>query len=310
MPQNTNHILMIRPVQFAFNAETAGSNSFQQPGAQTQDIQQKALLEFDGMVDVLRKNDVQVWVVEDTMSPATPDSIFPNNWFSMHEDGTVVLYPMQAENRRLERRPDIAEHLAEQFELKEIVDYTASEKEGKFLEGTGSMVLDRVRKVCYACISPRTDKVLLTKFCSDFGYRLVDFTAVDKQGKLIYHTNVCMSVGEQFLVVCFECIPNEAERQRIRTSTSKIIIEIAYHQLEHFAGNMLEVVNEKGKHFIVMSKQAYDSLTAIQTAQLEFFGTILAVPLETIETNGGGSARCMMAEIFLPLKTPEKSSRN
>ncbi len=302
MPQNTQHIMMIRPVQFTFNEQTADSNSFQQSSAKSVDTQVKALEEFDNFVSILRTNGVQVWVVDDTAEPHTPDSIFPNNWISTHEDGRIGLYPMQAENRRLERRADIAHHLAEVFSLQDIVDYSAYEKEGKFLEGTGSMVLDRINKICYACLSPRTDKELLQQFCMDFGYRLIDFTAVDRQGKLIYHTNVVLCVGESFLVVCMDCIPSEEERNRIRHSTRKTIIEISFNQLEHFAGNMLEVVNGKGEHFIVMSEQAYKSLTVSQVVQLEHFAKIIFSPLYTIEANGGGSARCMMAEIFLPLK--------
>lgn len=302
MSQNTQHIMMIRPVQFTFNEQTADSNSFQQSSAKSADTQLKALEEFDDFVSVLRSNGIQVWVVDDTPEPHTPDSIFPNNWISTHEDGRMGLYPMQAENRRLERRADIAHHLGEVFSLMDIVDYSAFEKEGKFLEGTGSMVLDRTNKICYACLSPRTHKELLQQFCTDFGYRLVDFTAVDRQGKLIYHTNVVLCVGESFLVVCLDCIPNEDERNRIIHSTQKTIIEISFNQLEHFAGNMLEVVNGKGEHFVVMSEQAYKSLTVSQVVQLEHFAKIISSPLYTIEANGGGSARCMMAEIFLPMK--------
>lgn len=294
--------MMIRPVRFTFNEQTAESNSFQQANAQSEDTQTKALQEFDSFVDILRKNGVQVWVVDDTDEPHTPDSIFPNNWISMHEDSRIALYPMQAENRRLERRSDIAHHLAEVFAMQDIVDYTASETEELFLEGTGSMVLDRDKKICYACLSPRTHPSLLERFCADFGYRLISFTAIDKRGKLIYHTNVIMCVGKQFMVVCFDCIPNEAERRIIRSSTTKTIIEISFEQLEHFAGNMLEVINEKSEHLLVMSEQAYKSLTVSQIAQLEFFAKIVTAPLYTIEANGGGSARCMMAEIFLPVK--------
>lgn len=302
MAQNTHHIMMIRPVRFTFNEQTAESNSFQQAAAKAEDTQAKALKEFDDFVDNLRNNGVQVWVVDDTDEPHTPDSIFPNNWISMHEDGRVALYPMQAENRRLERRADIAHHLAETFLMQDIVDYTASEKDEIFLEGTGSMVLDRDKKICYACLSPRTHPALLERFCADFGYKLITFTATDKQGKLIYHTNVVMCVGKQFMVVCFDCIASETERRIIRNSTTKTIIEITFNQLEHFAGNMLEVVNEKGQQIVVMSEQAYKCLTISQTAQLEFFAKIVMAPLYTIEANGGGSARCMMAEIFLPMK--------
>lgn len=302
MSQNTHHIMMIRPVRFTFNEQTAESNAFQQTNAKANNTQEKALQEFDDFVDVLRKNNVQVWVVDDTEEPHTPDSIFPNNWISMHEDSRIALYPMQAENRRQERRADIVHHLSEVFTIHDIEDYTLSEQQGKYLEGTGSMVLDRVNKICYACISPRTHIELLNQFCSDFGYQLVDFTARDSNGKLIYHTNVVMCVGEQFLVVCMECIPDLTEREKIRHSTSKPIIEISMDQLNHFAGNMLEVVNEKGEHLLVMSEQAHKSLSPQQVSELEKYARIVSAPLYTIESNGGGSARCMMAEIFLPLK--------
>jgi hypothetical protein len=240
--------------------------------------------------------------VDDTEEPHTPDSIFPNNWISMHEDSRIALYPMQAENRRQERRADIVHHLSEVFSIQDIEDYTLSEQQGKFLEGTGSMVLDRGNKLCYACISPRTHIELLQQFCKDFGYQLVDFTATDVNGKLIYHTNVVMCVGEEFLVVCMECIPDAAEREKIRNSTSKPIIEITMDQLNHFAGNMLGVVNEQGEHLLIMSDQAHKSLNPAQISELEKYARIVSAPLYAIESNGGGSARCMMAEIFLPLK--------
>jgi hypothetical protein len=292
---------MIRPAHFGFNEQTAGSNSFQDSNVQATDTHQKAIKEFDGFVDQLRKYGVQVWVVEDSSEPHTPDAVFPNNWFSMHDDSRMVLYPMQAENRRMERRADIAHHLGETFSLQDIVDYTAFEKEAKFLEGTGSMVLDRINKICYACLSPRTDKDILDLFCKEFGYTLVDFIAKDRSGKLIYHTNVVMSVGEHFMMVCLECIPDESEQIRIKNTSRKTIIELSL-SLEHFAGNALEVINDKGEHFIVMSEQAYGSLTVSQRTQLEQFGKIITAPLYTIEAIGGGSARCMMAEIFLPIK--------
>ncbi len=296
---------MIRPAGFAFNPETAESNSFQDRSAQSNDTQLKALAEFDGFVETLRGHGVQVWVVEDTGEPHTPDAIFPNNWFSLHDDSRMALYPMQAENRRLERRADIAHHLGEVFTMHDIVDLTAFEKEGKFLEGTGSMVLDREHKICYACLSPRTHQDVLKQFCDEFGYTLVDFHATDRNGGLIYHTNVVMCVGEKFIVICMECIKDETECEKIRKTASQTIIEISLEQLEHFAGNMLEVVNDKGEHLLVMSEQAHKSLTASQVSELEQFAKIVSAPLYTIESNGGGSARCMMAEIFLPLKTKQ-----
>ncbi len=296
---------MIRPVAFEFNQETAVNNAFQQsePGKQ---IQTSALSEFNAMVHLLQENGVNVLVVDDTPEPHTPDSIFPNNWFSTHEEGIMALYPMFAPNRRHERRADIAQMLSDSFKMNDIVDYTASEANEIYLEGTGSMVLDRDLRICYACISPRTDKTLLHAFCNKFGYELLAFTAVDQNGHAVYHTNVVMSVGDKFMIVCMESVPNETERDLIRQSTSKQIITISLGQMGRFAGNMLEVVNDKNEHLLVMSRQAYESLSALQVTQIEKHARILHPDLKTIETNGGGSARCMMAEIFLP----EKDKRN
>lgn len=303
MYQNTQHILMVRPVSFAFNHETAVNNAFQQSDAQSAETQNRAAQEFNHMVQLLQENGVNVLVVDDTPEPHTPDSIFPNNWFSTHEEGFMVLYPMFAENRRAERRPEIAQLLSDHFVMHDVLDFTPYEEQKLFLEGTGSMVLDRELRICYACLSPRTDKLLLEEFCKKLGYELLAFHALDKQGNPIYHTNVVMTVGEQFLLICLECIPNKMERELIKQSTSKKMIEITLEQLNHFAGNMLEVVNKKGEHLLVMSNQAYQSLTLEQITSLEMYARILHPDLTTIETNGGGSARCMMAEIFLPPKS-------
>lgn len=299
--QNTSHILMIAPVQFGYNAQTAESNAFQKAMEQ-HSVQERALQEFNALVDLIRTNGVQVWVVEDTAKPHTPDSIFPNNWFSTHSNSKVAVYPMQAENRRQERRADIISNLAEVFSIVDIADYTLAELEGKYLEGTGSMVLDRENKICYACISLRTDADLVKQFCSDFGYRPVLFDAIDRNGKPIYHTNVLMSVGHDFMVICLACIANSTQQQQIKEAAGKEIIEISLEQMEAFAGNMLEVQNEEGKHLLIMSNSAYQSLLPEQVEQLSRHATLLHTPLNTIETNGGGSVRCMMAEIFLPKK--------
>lgn len=296
--QSTNHILMIRPVAFTFNTQTATSNSFQKANDNL-NTQQNALSEFDAFVNKLTRVGVKVHVIEDTLEPHTPDSIFPNNWISFHENNWIGVYPMQAENRRTERRADILETLSKAFLLEEIIDYTAAEKENKFLEGTGSMVLDRDHKICYACLSPRTDIDLLQQFCAAFNYRLVHFTALDADRKPIYHTNVVMSVTTDFLIVCWECIPDEEERNRIKQSTTKQIIEISLAQLNQFAGNVLEVLGTGNKKYLVMSEQAYKALTPAQIEVIERHCNILHTPLYTIENNGGGSARCMMAEIFL-----------
>lgn len=293
---------MIRPVSFGYNPETAVNNAFQKSEAASEQTQNQAVAEFNAMVQLLTDNKVNVMVVDDTPEPHTPDSIFPNNWFSTHEEGVMVLYPMYAENRRAERRHDIAQGISELFVMDDIVDLTATESEGRFLEGTGSMVLDRDLRICYACISPRTDKQLLQEFGNKLGYELNIFHAVDRNGNPIYHTNVVMSVGDRFLVVCLDAVPNETERSLLRQSTSKELIPISLEQMEQFAGNMLEVVNTEGEHLLVMSTTAYNSLSPQQITSLEKYARILHTPLNTIEQNGGGSARCMIAEIFLPVK--------
>ncbi|MEA5139018.1 citrulline utilization hydrolase CtlX [Arcicella rigui] len=306
--QTTSHILMIRPVRFGFNEQTAVSNAFQNQafGQETQATsQQIALQEFDQMVEELRKAGVDIIVVEDTENPHTPDSIFPNNWVSFHSDGTVILYPMQAENRRLERREDIIEKLAERFAVKQTVDLSVFEQEEKYLEGTGSMVLDRINKIAYACLAPRTHTEVLEAFAQKSGYEIVSFDAVDGNGKQIYHTNVLMCVGRKFSVICLEAIPNAEQRLKVKNSLEshgKTVIEISLAQMNQFAGNMLEVQNQRGENILVMSSAAFNSLNEVQLQALENFCTIRHFDLSMIEGNGGGSARCMMAEVHLPLK--------
>ncbi|MEA5405429.1 arginine deiminase-related protein [Arcicella sp. DC2W] len=306
--QTTAHILMIRPVRFGFNEQTATSNAFQNQafGKETQASSQEiALKEFDEMVAQLRKAGVDIIVIEDTPNPHTPDSIFPNNWISFHNDGTVMLYPMQAENRRLERREDIVDSLQEKFYVNKVIDLSSFEQEDKFLEGTGSMVLDRKNKIAYACISPRTHQEVLAEFALKTNYQIVSFEAVDGNGKQIYHTNVLMCVGDMFSVVCLEAVPDLDERLQLRhslESNGKRIIEITLAQMNQFAGNMLEVRSEKGDKILVMSDAAYFSLTSSQIKILEDYCTIHHFDLSMIEGNGGGSARCMMAEVHLPLK--------
>jgi hypothetical protein len=281
--QTTSHLLMIRPVNFGFNAETAVNNAFQSAGNDA-GAQEKALQEFDAFVQVLQQNGVDVTVVEDTALPHTPDSIFPNNWISFHDDSTIVLYPMYASNRRLERKPGVLEAVKNKFSIQNTIDLSGHEAENVFLEGTGSMVLDRQNKIAYACLSPRTDYFVLTEFCEKMGYTAESFDAIDQNGQAIYHTNVMMCVSAAI------------------TTSGKTIIPISCEQMNHFAGNMLQVSNNKGVPLLVMSSQAYHSLTKDQVAQLEHFNPIIHSPLTTIETNGGGSARCMMAEIHLPVK--------
>jgi len=301
--QTTSTILMIRPVSFAFNEQTAGSNAFQNRNAEQQLVQDNALQEFDRFVDILRENGVEVIVIDDTAEPHTPDSIFPNNWVSFHNDGTVFLYPMMAENRRLERREDIIMGLEDEFKVKHVIDLSHFEHEHKFLEGTGSMVLDRENKIAYACLSPRTDKIVLDEFCKDSGYKAVHFHAVDQNDMDIYHTNVLMCIGSSYAVICLNSIKSEDEKQSVINSlksNQKQIVAISFEQMNHFAGNMLEVQNKDGESLIVMSKSAWDSLNYEQRAILSSFSKPVYSDISTIENNGGGSARCMMAEVHLP----------
>ncbi len=304
MSQTTHHLLMIRPVDFKFNEQTAANNKFQVASTES-DTQTQALNEFDGFVEMLRKNGVGVTVVDDTLQPETPDSIFPNNWVSFHDDGSIYLYPMFSENRRLERRKDILEGLKDKFEVNHISDLSFYEMQYAFLEGTGSMVLDRVNKIAYACLSVRTDQEVLDNFCMLTGYTPVSFQAVDSTNFPIYHTNVMMCIGDRFAVICLDSIRNEEERLAVLlrlTNSGKTIIEITLDQMNHFAGNMLQVSNSDGENLLVMSEQAFRSLNEEQLTTLEQFSRIVYAPIYAIERNGGGSARCMLAEIHLPEK--------
>ncbi len=302
--QTTSHILMIRPHHFDFNNETAVNNSFQ-INSGDRSVPEKALIEFDQLVTTLQSYDIDVTVVQDTAEPYTPDSIFPNNWISFHSDGTICLYPMFAENRRRERKPTVLLQIASKFELTNKVDFTEQEERKRFLEGTGSMVLDRAHKIAYACLSIRTDENVLQQFCDEMGYSPIVFEAVDEKGYPIYHTNVMMCVADQFAVICLESIRNEDEKEKVLQSllgSGKTIIPISYEQMNHFAGNMLQVENEMGTKYLVMSSQAFKSLSNDQILQINHFNKIIHSDISTIETNGGGSARCMIAEVFLPLK--------
>ena len=302
--QSTNHILMIRPVGFKFNEQTAENNKFQIASA-AHDVQIRALEEFDGFTALLRQNKVDVTIMDDTLQPETPDSIFPNNWVSFHNSGEVILYPMFSENRRLERRADILDTLGKRFTIAKRTDLSTYEQEEQFLEGTGSLVLDRDHKIAYACLSLRTNEHVLKDFCAATGYSAVVFKAVDASGFAIYHTNVMMCIGDRFAVVCLESIPDPAEKEKVSQyliQSGKALIEISLDQMNHFAGNMLQVKNSEGTSLLVMSEQAYKSLNEAQIAALEKYSRIIYAPLYTIEKNGGGSARCMLAEIHLPLK--------
>ena len=305
--QLASRVLMIRPARFESNPLTAASNRFQGKSTASPDEQHEAALrEFDGLVAALRDAGIDVVVVEDSPEPHTPDSIFPNNWISMHADGRVVLYPMEAENRRTERRSDIIEHLHDSIGLQvnEVVDLTAHEEAGHYLEGTGSMVLDRANRVAYACLSSRTHLDALGDFAQRMGYDVVAFDAVDSDGVPVYHTNVLMNVGEELAVICDEAIPREDQREvvlaRLR-DTGHEVISLSYEQLHAFAGNMLELRNADGERVTAMSQRAYDSLLPGQRERFKANGRIVSVPIDVIELSAGGSVRCMLAEVHLPL---------
>ena len=297
---------MVRPVRFESNPQTAASNRFQEPiDASAAEQQRAARAEFDSLVAALRDNGIEVLVYEDKPEPHTPDSIFPNNWVSFHADGRVVLYPMEAPNRRLERRPDIIGRLVDEhgFLVSEVIDLSGHEADGQFLEGTGSMVLDRGGHVAYACLSSRTHLAALGDFAQRMDYDVVSFDAVDRGGVPIYHTNVLMSVGEKLALVCDAAIPREDQRvavlQRLRDS-GRDVISLDYGQLEAFAGNMLELRTADGERLVAMSRQAFDSLDDEQRQALRDNGRILAVAIDNIEASAGGSVRCMLAEVHLP----------
>lgn len=308
MRQITNTILMIRPVQFRMNEQTAVNNYYQEDtGDDQKDSNIKAQTEFDNFVNVLKKAGVNVLVINDDSENDTPDSIFPNNWVSFHENGDVGLYPMFAVNRRRERRPEVLELIENKgFKINNIIDYTAAEDENIFLEGTGSLILDRVHKKAYCALSPRADEELLIEFCEDFEYTPVIFTAyqsVEEKRLPIYHTNVMMGLGETFAIVCLDCVDDKKERKNLLNhlkSDGKEVIAIAEEQVNHFAGNMLQVAGSEDKRYLVMSSAAFESLTKSQILAIEGHCAIIHSDLNTIETLGGGSARCMMAEIFLP----------
>ena len=309
MNQTTNSILMIRPVAFRMNEQTAVNNYYQKviDGLSPATVNQKAQQEFDAFVEKLDAAGIDVTVIDDIVNPDTPDSIFPNNWISFHENADVALYPMFAENRRLERREEILDLLEEKgFQIENIVDYTDAEVDGFYLEGTGSLLLDRANAKAYCALSPRADEELFIEFCEDFDMEPILFEAyqtVDGERKLIYHTNVMMCLGETFAVICADCIDDKKERKMVLDhlkKDNKEIILISEDQVNNFAGNMLELQGKNDKRYLIMSAAAHQSLTEKQITQLEKHAEILSSSLDTIEACGGGSARCMMAEIFLP----------
>lgn len=306
--QTSSTIVMVRPANFGFNPETAENNFYQKQDSRSQaEISQLARAEFDGFVAMLRDQGVNVLVIEDTETPVKTDSVFPNNWFSTHPDGKLILYPMFSSNRRMERRKDIIEKLMHLgFKVNEIIDLSFFEESEQYMEGTGSMVIDHQAKVIYACYSQRTHPVPLDYVAKILGYSVVGFEAtqeIDGVSSPIYHTNVMMHVGTDLAVVCLDSIPKLADRRKVQeslTQSGKKLIPITAKQKFNFAGNMLEVSNDGGEKFTVMSQAALDSLNVGQIQQIEKYTTIISPPIPTIEKLGGGSARCMMAEIFLP----------
>ena len=299
-------VLMVRPAHFQRNPQTLESNAFQVaiPEDDAQTIGRQAQDEFDAMVATLRSHGLAVVVLPDTETPVKPDAIFPNNWFSTHHDGTLIFYPMEAANRRLERRPELANTLsAEGFKVTQTIDLSEHEARGVHLEGTGSMVFDYPNQTVYGCISSRTDAKLFEDTAAKLGCRPVVFEAVDLQGTPIYHTNVLLTIGRDFAVICDEAIDNTLERAFVVSSlrdSGHAVISISYAQMNAFAGNMLEAQNKNGERLLILSRTAYDSLSEDQRQTLEARTTLVPVDIDTIERFGGGSARCMVAGIFLP----------
>ncbi len=311
--QLASAVLMIRPARFHSNPLTAASNRFQgKLDASEAQQQAAALQEFDRLAEALVTAGIQVVVIDDTMEPPTPDSIFPNNWISFHGDGTVVLYPMEAANRRTERRPDIIDSLAREhaFHVSRIIDLTAHEQHGQYLEGTGSLVLDRTYRVAYACLSSRTDLDVLGDFAQQLDYEVMAFDAVDRDGIPVYHTNVLMSVGESLAVICDESIARDEQREAVLRSlrdTGHDVVSLTCEQMEAFAGNMLELRTESGSRLFAMSVRARRSLTDDQLAMIDAKGEIVSAPIDCIEDSSGGSVRCMLAEIHLPKASEQRT---
>jgi len=296
---------MVRPAHFGYNEETADNNSFQSndDSLPVAEIEQRAREEFDTFVHELREAGIDVIVVEDTPDPLKPDAVFPNNWISFHEEGLIVTYPMFGSQRRQERREDVIRDLSARYGYTDRYQMEESEEDGVFLEGTGSMILDRPNRIVYACLSARTNQELLEAFAKKMNYEVVVFNALDMQGDPIYHTNVMMALGETFVLICLDTVRDEEERQQLLDSfdrTNKQVIGISLEQMMAFAGNALQVKNKKGDTFLVMSEQAYRSLSPHQQEDIESHTGILFSPLKVIEKYGGGSARCMMAEVFKP----------
>ena len=308
MQQTTNNILMIRPVDFNFNHQTAINNHYQKIQDGLDAVNEKAQKKFDLLVEKLQSNGINVIVFDDDLSHDTPDSIFPNNWITFHSNGDIALYPMFAINRRLERREDVLSFVEEKgFSINNIVDYTSAENEDLFLEGTGSMILDRANKKVYCSLSQRSSEEILIEFCEDFQYTPVVFNSfqnVNDQRLPIYHTNVMMCIAETFAVVCLESIDDQSQQKNVvnhLSESGKEIIEISEDQVEKFSGNMLQLKDTNGDAILVMSDSAHMALTKQQVDKIQKHCKILSSPIPTIETCGGGSVRCMIAEVFLPI---------
>lgn len=299
--QTTNTVFLVRPASFSYNTQTAVSNAFQTIlELSSREVQAKALEEFDAFVARLRAEGIQVEVFEDTLEPIKPDAIFPNNWISIHADGTIVLYPMCTPNRRLERKQAVLDWLEQQKSFTTIIDYTIYEQQGRFLEGTGSIIFDHLNRKGYACLSPRTDQALFENLMIHLGYQAISFNASDKQEMAIYHSNVMMSIGKGFAVICLESIKAESERQRVvleLEGDGLELVAISLEQVGHFAGNML-ALNVKEQQILVLSQRAFDCLNMEQKQQLGQYAKLLPLAIPTIELIGGGSARCMIAEVF------------
>jgi hypothetical protein len=297
-------VLMVRPASLGFNPETADSNAFQSDVTESlPEVQPRALEEFDRMVDLLASHDIDVRVWEDTATPPKPDAVFPNNWFSVHPTGELVLYPMMAPNRRTERRKDLIDWLQQEFPITRVMDLSAEESHDKFLEGTGSLVIDYPHAYAYACSSPRSNESLFREVCRQLGLKGVYFRAVDQEGKPVYHTNVIMAIGEKFAVVCLDAIRDVDDQDRVLDAlaeSNKQVVAISYDQMRSYAGNMLEVKSRSGEPYVVLSEKAFHSLLPGQIHAISRHAEMIPVPIPTIETVGGGSVRCMMAGIFLP----------
>jgi hypothetical protein len=303
--QITSNILMVRPSHFGYNEETAESNAFQtkEVTLAQNEISELAVQEFDKLVQKLRQAGISVFVTEDTDYPVKPDAVFPNNWVTFHENGLIVTYPMMSSIRRMERRDDILAEILKHFSVEKKIQLEEYETIQEFLEGTGSMIIDRPNGLVYACLSPRTSPTMLDRFCKIMRYEAVPFRAVDAAGNEIYHTNVMMALGESFVVICLDAVPGLQDREMLTSKfikTSKVIIEISLDQMMKFAGNMLQLKNKNGESFLVMSERAFKCLDESQVKAIERHTFILSSPIPTIETYSGGSVRCMMAEIFLP----------